>query len=115
MVDLKLKVEAGAAALASAIWIDPEEDLTELHRLRILDGDLTDHARDLGLDLIHDLHRFDDADGLPRRYPIANLDVGLGSGLRRHVERAYHGRPDLLEVCGRRGRPGSGLTLRLIR
>src|SRR5919108_5043363 len=42
MVFLKLKVEAGEAlaAVGSAIGIHPEEDLTELHRLRVLDQDL---------------------------------------------------------------------------
>src|SRR5688572_24485827 len=109
MVCLKLKVEVGAAAgLASAIRIYPEEDLSKLDRMAVLNVDLADHPGDLGLDFIHDLHRLDDADGLPRGDPVADLDIWLGPRLRGLVEGADHRRSDLLEV-GRRGWSGGSV------
>src|SRR5688572_17284878 len=62
MVFLKLNVEAeeAFAAVDSPIGIYPEEDLAELDRLRVFHAHFADDAADLGLDLVHDLHRFDD-------------------------------------------------------
>src|SRR5690242_14211965 len=102
-----LKLNCAVAACgASAMRIHPEEDLSEFHGLRVLDAHFLHHTRDLTLDLVHDLHRFDDAHHLPRRHPAPRLHVGLGARLRRLVERAHHRRLDL-EVLGlgrRRGR-----------
>src|ERR1044072_6324244 len=65
-----LKLNAGRLlCVASPMRIHPEKDLAELHRLRVLCGDFPDHARDLGFDLVHDLHRFDDAHHLPGVHP----------------------------------------------
>src|SRR5436309_1908565 len=91
IVFLKLKVDCGAA-LASAIGIDPEESLPEFDGLPIFYRDLPHHARDLRFDLIHDLHGFDDAHRLARCDPVAHLDVGLCTGLRRLVKGPDHGR-----------------------
>src|SRR5512144_2725016 len=41
---------------------DAEEGLAELHRRRVLDEDLGDGAVRLRLDLVHELHRLDDAE-----------------------------------------------------
>src|SRR5688500_14786931 len=60
---------AGAVAVGLAIGIDPEKHLAVLHRVGILGGHFLDYACELGLDLIHDLHRFDDAENLPLRDP----------------------------------------------
>src|SRR6185503_7997059 len=54
--------ESGGVGLA--IRIDLEQHLAVLHRLGVLRQDLTNHAGVLGLDLVHDLHRLDDADDL---------------------------------------------------
>src|SRR5215208_2765750 len=113
MVCLKLNVEVGAAALASAIRIYPEKDLTELDGLSVLHIDLADNAGDLGFDLVHDLHRFDDADSLSRRHPIAHLDVRLGAWLGSFVKGSDHRRTDFLEVCSRGQRAGSRVGTRL--
>src|SRR3954469_1165570 len=109
IVFLKLKLDCGAG-LASAIGIDPEENLPEFHRLTVLDRDLSHDARDLRLDLVHDLHRFDDADRLTRSHPVPHPDVGLGTGFGCLIERADHWRTDFLEVRGRR-RPGPGVAV----
>src|SRR5687767_8010827 len=94
-----LKLNGGPAwaatvveARASAIGIDPEEDLPEFHRRGVVDADFLDHAADLGLDLVHDLHRFDDADHLPRSHPGPDLGVRSGPRLRRTIEGANHRR-----------------------
>src|SRR5579862_7517452 len=62
-------VVAGAAGLA--IGGDPEKHLSVLHGVRVLDQDFFHHPRELGLDLVHDLHRFDDADHLAPRDALA--------------------------------------------
>src|SRR6266702_2424821 len=91
-----LKLNAGRLlCVASPMRIHPEKDLAELYRLRVLCDDLPNHTRDLRLDLVHDLHRFDDADHLPYGHPAADLHVRLRSGLGRLVKRAHHGRLDL--------------------
>src|SRR5919108_3941308 len=54
MVCLKLNAGAGAVAVGSAIGVDPEKDLAELHRLGVLHEDLPNHPGDLSLDLVHD-------------------------------------------------------------
>src|SRR3954453_21276938 len=100
MVCLKLNVEVGAA-LASAIRIYPEKDLTELDGLTVLHVDLADDARDLGFDLVHDFHRLDDADSLPGRYPVSHLDVGLGARLRSLIKGPDHRGANFLQVCSR--------------
>src|SRR5437899_7686543 len=64
-----LKLKGGIAPSeesGSDIRIHPEEDLAELDRLRVFDADFPHHAPELGLDLVHDLHRLNDADGLTR-------------------------------------------------
>src|ERR1041385_7076316 len=57
---------------ASAMRIHPEEGLAEFHGLCALQAHLLDHTLDLGLDFVHDLHRFDNADDLPCGDPAAD-------------------------------------------
>src|SRR5687768_2468151 len=106
MACLKLNGAAAAGASSpgkSAMGIHPEEDLAKLDRLGILDTDFPDDPAELRFDLIHDFHRFDDADRLPRRHPGACLEIGLRARLRRSVERSEERRLDFLE----RGHPGA--------
>src|SRR3954469_23013809 len=45
--------------------LDREQPLAVLHRLPVLDVDLYNLAIELRVDLVHQLHRFDDAQHLP--------------------------------------------------
>src|SRR6185503_14578009 len=108
-----LKLNAGRLlCVASPMRIHPEKDLAEFHRLRVLSDHLANHARDLGFDLVHDLHGFDDADDLTDVHPTPDLHVGLRGGLGRLIEGAHHRRLDLT-VLGTRGWGlGAGCTWR---
>src|SRR5690242_14887129 len=67
-----LKLNAGRLlCVASPMRIHPEKGLSELDGLRVLRRQLPNDAGDLGLDLVHDLHRFDDADHLPHVDPAS--------------------------------------------
>src|SRR6266550_8206794 len=102
-----LKLNAGRLlCVASPMRIHPEKDLAELYRLRVLRGDLANHARNLGLDFVHDFHRFDDAHHLPHIHAGPDLHVRLRRGLRRLIESPDHRRLDLEELWGEgRDRP----------
>src|SRR5919107_3362615 len=104
MACLKLKPDCGGAAFGSAIGVHPEKHLPELYGLAVFDRDLPDSAGQLRLDLVHDLHRLDDANGLARGDPVAHLDVRLGPRLGRFVKGAHHGGSDLFQL----GRGGGG-------
>src|SRR5512145_3172672 len=80
---------------------DDEQRLPVLHRLAVLHQDRLDHARGVGLDLVHQLHRLDDAHRLAGLHVLADLDVGLGLGRGGAVEGADHGR--LEDVAGLAG------------
>ena len=54
--------------------LEAEECLTELHRLAIFGADFRHNARDLGFDLVHDLHGFDDANNGIRCDLLANRE-----------------------------------------
>src|SRR5438270_88041 len=98
-----LKLNAGRLlCVASPMRIHPEKDLAEFHRLRTPCGHFLDHPRHLGLDLVHDLHRFDNADDLSHVHPTPDFHIGLGAGLRRLIKRPDHRRLDLeiLRPCG---------------
>src|SRR5687767_4357301 len=62
---------AGPGALRG---LDAEERLTELHRLPVLREDLGDLPGDVRLDLVHQLHRLDDAEHLALLHHGAHLD-----------------------------------------
>ncbi len=59
-----------------------------------LDEDLDDLAFRFGLDLVHQLHRFDDADDLTFADALADLDEGGRLGRRRPIEGANERRAD---------------------
>src|SRR5437899_512314 len=103
-----LKLNVGPAACgASGMRIHPEEGLSELDRLGVFHTHFPDQPGDFGLDLVHDLHRFDDAHHLTRGDAAAALHVRRRARLGRRVERADHGRLDL-DQLGLGGRAGGG-------
>src|SRR6266516_999230 len=97
MACLKLNV-APLLVGASGMRVHSEEGLSELDWLGILHADFAHQARDFGLDLVHDLHRFDDADDLPGGDATPGLDVRLRPRLGCSVERADHRGLDLDEL-----------------
>src|SRR5687768_4587716 len=54
--------------------LDDEQGLAVFHRLAVLAQDLGDGAALVGLDLVQDLHRLDDADGVAFLDLLADLD-----------------------------------------
>src|SRR5262245_57593129 len=59
-------------AAARSERLDQEQLLSVLHGLGVLDQDADDAALGLGFDLVHQLHRFDDADRLPHLDHVAD-------------------------------------------
>ena len=64
--------------------------------------DRADDRLGVGLDLVHQLHRLEDAERLPRADRVALLDERRRAGLRRAVEGADHRRLDADEAVARR-------------
>src|SRR5262245_10069068 len=62
-------------------WLELEEELAVLDGLGVLDVDGTHHARALGLQLVEELHRLEDAEHLTRDDRVADVDEGRGSRL----------------------------------
>src|SRR5882672_6985237 len=101
-------LKLNATGAASGMRIHPEEDLPELDRLRVLDAHFFHDSADLGLDLVHDLHRFDDAHDLPHVHPAADLHVCLGPRLGGRIDRPDHRGLDLEQLRAGGGRGGRG-------
>ena len=99
---------------ASEGGLEVEERLAELDGLAVLDVDLADDALDLRLDLVHQLHRLEDAERLAGRHGVALLDEGRRARLRGAVEGADHRRLDAERAVGRRLRR-SGFRARPLR
>src|SRR5712691_305884 len=89
--------------------LELEQKLAELDRLGILDVDRADDALDVGLDLVHQLHRLEDAERLTRGDGVALLDERRRAGLRGTVEGADHRRLDPDEAVRFRGDRGECL------
>src|SRR3989442_8242330 len=70
--------------------LEVEERLPELHGLAVLDMDRPDEAFDVGLHLVHQLHRLEDAEGLARSDRVALFDERRRARLRRSVEGPDH-------------------------
>src|SRR5688572_18251770 len=68
--------------------LDGEEPFPVLHRLTVLDVGLDQLAVALGVDLVHELHGFDDAKHLPLVHHLPELSEGFGARLRRAIEGA---------------------------
>src|SRR5690349_3323036 len=79
-----------AIRIFSNTLADDEEALPVLDRLAVLHQDRLHDPGSVGLDLVHELHRLDDADGLAFLDGVADFDERLRVGRRRAVERAHH-------------------------
>src|SRR5215469_11227775 len=66
--------------------LELEQQLAVLDGLRVGDVDPTDDRVDLRLDLVHQLHRLQDAQNLARRHGITLLDERRRPRARRPVE-----------------------------
>src|SRR5713101_5804804 len=93
----------------SAQRLHQEQRLSELDRLAVLHHHLDDASRDLGLDLVHQLHRLDDAEHLPLLDHVPLGDERGSVGLRRAVEGADHRSLHRDEVGGGLGPVQGGL------
>ena len=78
---------------------ETHERLAELDRLPVLHQDLLHDAGLVRLDLVHELHRFDDAERVPRLHGVADLDERFGARRRSPIERADHRRLDRDETA----------------
>src|SRR5215203_5723003 len=70
--------------------LDDEQRLPELDRLAVLAKNLLHRPRFVRLDLVHDLHRFDDADRLAFLDDGSDLGESLAARAGRTVEGADH-------------------------
>src|SRR6476659_6944249 len=92
--------------------LELEEELSVLDRLRVVDVDRAHDPLPLGLHLVHQLHRLEDAERLAARDGVADLDERRGAGRGRTVERADHRALDADEVVVARPDRRERLVLR---
>src|SRR5688572_8307418 len=69
---------------------DDKQRLAEFDRIAVLDQDRRDTALLVGLDLIHHLHRFDDAQCLADFDLRANFDKRFGTRRSGGIESTHH-------------------------
>src|SRR6266700_626469 len=96
-----------AVAFVASLFATPYSPLfndhqrfAEFDRLAVLDEDLRHRAGARRRYLVHRLHRFDDQKRLADRYLGADLDEGLGAGLRRPIGGADHRRGHHTRMLG---------------
>src|SRR5215213_10279826 len=87
--------------------LDDEQRLPELDRLPVLAEDLLDGSGLVRLDLVHDLHRLDDADRLTLLDDRADLGERLAARTGRTIEGPDHRRLDDMARLDRRFGNGS--------
>src|SRR5256885_2965117 len=80
-----------AIRIFSNMLAENEQRLPVLHRLAVFHEHRLHHARGVGLDLVHQLHRLDDANRLAFLDGLADLDKRFGIGRRRTVKGTDHG------------------------
>src|SRR5262245_55316452 len=73
---------------------ETQERLPVFDRLPAIDQEFRDRPGHFGGDLVHDLHRLDDADRLPDLDRVTNVDEGRLAGAGRAIERPEHRRGD---------------------
>src|ERR1700690_308476 len=92
-------------------FADAEQRQSVFHRASVGDKYLADHARDFGLDLIHQFHRFDNAQRLPLLHGVADLHERRSARRGSFIERAHNRRfqDKQISLFGGHG-PGGGRT-----
>src|SRR5689334_7002666 len=80
------------------LTFNAEQRLAVLYRLPVLDINLDYFTPGLGLNLVHELHGFNDTDHRLRLDTRADLHERLGGGRRRAIKRADDGRRDDVHV-----------------
>src|SRR4029077_12779599 len=78
-------------------WPYGEQCLAVFHRLSVVDQHFYYFAGDVGLDFIHELHGFNDANPLACRYLVARLDKRQRARRGRLVEGANNRRLYLVQ------------------
>src|SRR5689334_13824139 len=73
---------------------DGKQCLPILDRLAVADQLAFDDAGQFGFDLVHELHRFDDAEHMAGLYALPDFDEGRGIRRGTFVKRADDGRLD---------------------
>src|SRR5215204_1750255 len=73
------------------LTLDSKKWLTVLDGLAVLNVNLDDFASKLRLDLIHQLHRLDNADDTFRFNPASNFYKGVSSWRRRTIKGSHYG------------------------
>src|SRR5215204_5331171 len=82
--------------------LDLEQELAELDRVAVRDVDPADDAVEVGLDLVHQLHRLEDAERLAGKDRRSLLHERWRPGRGRPVEGPDHRRLDADDTVGRR-------------
>src|SRR5690606_24923965 len=104
---LAMTTFSSIVALSSAL-VDYEQHLPVFHGLAVLHADGPDDAGHLRLDLVHHLHRFDDAEDVALLHAVPDLHERRCAGRGGRIESAHHGRGDqvpfLLFLLRRGGR-----------
>src|SRR5215475_9445721 len=85
-VTSRVRLKPDATRSVSSRRPNREQPLAVLDRLSVLDVDLHDLAFVLGVDLVHQLHRFDDAEDLTLFYRRSDLEERRRAGLGRSIE-----------------------------
>src|SRR5438552_10530054 len=84
---------------ASALRFHRKEFLTVLDRLPVLRVDPDHDAVDVGLDLVHQLHRFNDAEHLSLGDVVAHVDEDLRLGVRGAIKSSHDRRGNYVQSC----------------
>src|SRR5579859_7432181 len=91
----------GWAPLLFAARMDAEEGLPVFDRLPILHKNAQHLAADVGLDFVHQLHSFHDAQRLPGFYVAADFYKRLRTRTRRPIVGAHNRRLYQMQLFGR--------------
>src|SRR5271165_4941961 len=85
-LNMKLRLASSGQDHAQLLFAYAEQRHSVLDRVSVRDKRFGEHTRDLRLDLVHQLHGFNDAQHLSLLYRIADLDEGRRTRRRGFVE-----------------------------